>query len=65
MLRCGPESKDNKMANMSYCRFQNTVADLSDCYDHMEDELSDDEEKARQRLIKLCTQILWDYGETD
>ena len=43
------------MGNMSYCRFQNTLNELRDCEEHIGDEdLSDDEEKARQKLIVLC-----------
>ena len=49
------------MSNMSYCRFQNTVSDLRDCSENMDDQLSDDEEKARIRLIKLCVDIADDY----
>jgi hypothetical protein len=40
---------------MSYCRFQNTLNDLIDCYDNIEnDDLSEDEEIAKKRLIKIC-----------
>jgi len=50
------------MPNMSYCRFQNTVNDLSDCYENIEDDdLSDDELRARIRLIKICIDIADDY----
>ena len=43
------------MANMSYCRFENTLKDLRDCIDHLWDEdLNEDEEKARAKLIKAC-----------
>ena len=41
------------MSNLSYCRFQNTVSDLSDCADALEEidgnlaELSRDEARAR------------------
>lgn len=46
------------MGNMSYCRFQNTVSDLEDCYEHMDDEdLSPEEERARTRLIEICRDI--------
>jgi hypothetical protein len=46
------------MGNMSYCRFQNTVSDLEDCYEHMDDEdLSPEEERARTRLIGICQDI--------
>jgi hypothetical protein len=49
------------MANMSYCRFQNTVQDLQDCYDHLDDDdLSEAEQEARKRLLKLCQQIVGD-----
>lgn len=52
------------MSNMSYCRFQNTVADLGDCRDNMNESLSTDEEvAARRRLIKLCCSIAIDYGD--
>ena len=33
------------MSNMSYCRFENTLQNLEDCYEHMSDEyLSENEE---------------------
>ena len=54
------------MPNMSYCRFQNTVGDLEDCYDHIdlnENDLSQDEEDARKRLIKICVNIALEYGD--
>lgn len=54
------------MANMSYCRFHNTLQDLHDCADHLEDDdLSEMEEKARKRLIRLCCQIAGDYREDE
>jgi hypothetical protein len=52
------------MANMSYCRFQNTLGDLEDCVEHIEDELrSEDEREARKDLIALCLRIAGEYGE--
>jgi len=46
------------MSNMSYCRFQNTLPDLEDCADHMEDtDLSPEEEAAKARLIDVCISI--------
>jgi hypothetical protein len=52
------------MANMSYCRFQNTEQDLSDCYNHLfDDGLSDDEKRARERLIRLCHQISTEFDD--
>jgi hypothetical protein len=51
------------MANMSYCRFENTASDLRDCADNMDDGgLSYDEVRARRRLIKLCIRIADEYG---
>jgi len=53
----------NIMSNMSYCRFENTLGDLQDCYDHMDKDLTSDYEiKARERMIKLCIQIAEEYG---
>ena len=49
------------MGNMGYCRFRNTLGDLKACKEHMDDALSGDEFKARQRLIELCKQIADDY----
>ena len=41
------------MANMSYCRFQNTRRDMEDCLDALRDEkrLSTDEAKAGHRMF--------------
>lgn len=53
------------MSNMSYCRFRNTLGDLKDCYEHMdaEEELrSEEETRARKRLIELCCDIFDEYG---
>ncbi len=52
------------MANMSYCRFENTLRDLKDCEDAMQDDddMSESEERARVQLINLCIQIAKDYG---
>jgi len=44
--------------NMAYCRFQNTVKDLRDCYDNIHDGLSEEEERAKKRLIELCKLII-------
>lgn len=53
------------MSNMSYCRFENTVADLDDCYESMsmgDNDLSDTEVKAKKRLIDMCIDIACDHG---
>jgi hypothetical protein len=52
------------MGNMSYCRFQNTVLDLRDCYYHMDDtDLSNEETQAMEALIETCKDIISAYGE--
>jgi hypothetical protein len=50
------------MANMSYCRFQNTLNDLRDCEEHITDKLSGEEFRARNRLIKICENIIDEVG---
>ena len=45
------------MSNMSYCRFQNTLRDLEDCLEHIEDDVSKDEQAARAELIRICAEI--------
>ena len=51
------------MANMSYCRYENTYHDLLDAQGALEEEaesgkkLSDSELKHRDRLIQLCKDI--------
>lgn len=52
--------------NMSYCRFQNTAGDLRDCLDNLRDSgLSDDEQRARRKLITLCADILIELDAED
>ena len=53
------------MANMEYCRFENTLADLKDCNEHMDDAVLASEAKARDQLIKLCADIAIDAGEVE
>lgn len=49
--------------NMSYCRFQNTFADLKACERALsdDDELSPTEKRYRDKLILLCIKIAEDY----
>lgn len=48
---------------MSYCRFENTVADLKDCQDHIDEKVSSiSEAKARRRLIAICVEIAKSNG---
>lgn len=51
------------MANMSYCRYENTYRDLSDVWNALQEEaesgekLSKTEESFRDQLIELCKNI--------
>lgn len=50
------------MANMSYCRFENTFLDLKDCTEHMEDtDLSPTEERYRERMLRLIKTLAIEY----
>ena len=53
------------MANMSYCRFENTSNDLQDCVDNWElDEDANDYEKcAKKQIIKLAREIVEMAGQ--
>lgn len=56
------------MANMSYCRFHNTLIDLEDCYEDMQfgndfSELSLTEQEARNELVALCKKIAEQFDE--
>ncbi len=51
------------MSNASYCRFRNTLGDLRDCYEEIFEDLEDEEEQARSRLVRLCRKIVDDVGE--
>ena len=53
------------MANMSYCRFENTFHDLQDCQENMADELDRTEKRFRDKLIALCKEIVEDFGNEE
>jgi len=54
--------KIKRMANMSYCRFENTLRDLRDCYNNMDsDDLSQSEFYARKQMIELCMSLASEY----
>lgn len=61
------------MANMSYCRFQNTFNDLNDCETALEAFINEDENTISSReercyakkLIELCKYIADNYEESD
>jgi len=55
------------MSNMSYCRFENTLADLEECRDVINDveDLSDEEKNAREKLIEVCKDIIAETKDED
>lgn len=61
------------MANMSYCRFHNTLSDLNDCESALNAFINDDEntiesEEERnkaKKLIELCQYIAENYSAED
>lgn len=61
------------MANMSYCRFENTLTDLRDCQEALEDFInndenvisSDEERRKAKELIDVCRQIADAFDESD
>lgn len=58
------------MSNMSYCRFRNTLKDLRDCEEALNNLtalsqiVSDEERMAAESLVKLCGRIAetWEEG---
>lgn len=51
------------MANMGYCRFENTARDVKDCFEHLNDnDLSESEKKHRRQLIDWAVDIACGYG---
>ena len=57
------------MPNMSYIKFENTLEDLRDCNESLDEfyygELSESEAKAAERLIDLCRRIAECYDEDE
>lgn len=50
--------------NIDYCKFENTLDALRQCYANMmdiDDNASDDEKRAQQNLLLLCKRITDDY----
>ena len=54
------------MSNMTNCRFENTLPDLQDCADALDQEgtqlLPESERRAADALIALCRRIADDYS---
>ena len=52
------------MANMSYCRFENTLGDLNDCVEALNNNnVSSDREKIKAKgLLKLMAEFVTEEG---
>jgi hypothetical protein len=50
------------MANMDYCKFENTFSDLTDCWNGWDDCESNREEKYRKKILALCIKIAVEIG---
>jgi hypothetical protein len=54
------------MANMSYCRFENTYNDLVDCFDNIWSEAENErDERYRQRMIEFLKERIDDIEEME
>ena len=55
------------MANMHYCRFQNTLTDLKTCLNTLneQDELSEDETRAADRMLREVVYFLYQNDIVD
>ena len=56
------------MSNMSYCRFQNTIGDMQDCIDNLDEHIREDdrrEYRARIKFIEMCKQVAEDYEDVE
>lgn len=57
------------MSNMSYCRFENTLHDLGDCLEALEDgaldrrDLNDSERESALELIEMCGEIYANFSK--
>ena len=53
------------MANMSYCRFENTYRDLADCVEALEtrEELSNSERRYAKFMRDMCEDYISAYNE--
>ncbi len=59
MLFIAKKKGEKIMSNMGYCRFHNTVQDLYDVKDHLQDtDLSESESDKRKELLNLCKRIV-------
>jgi non-homologous end joining protein Ku len=55
------------MSNMSYCRWENTLPDLQDCYDSLREtplsELSETEHESAKEMMELAKAFVQEYED--
>ena len=57
------------MSNMSYCRFENTLEDMSDCNNFLRSggdpisELSVSEKRCAMKIIQMCALLAEDFKD--
>ena len=49
------------MGNMGYCRFENTLEELRDCVEHLDDDLTGTEATSRERILNICRDLAIQY----
>ena len=57
----------NDMANMSYCRFPNTLRDLQDIQESLSDDegISPEQKHSALELLELCAEIAGQFNKSD
>ena len=58
------------MSNMSYCRFENTIHDMRDCEEalneisgNIEELESESEQQCAKKFIAICKRVAADYSD--
>lgn len=51
------------MANMSYCRFQNTLSDFIDCFENLDNISSEKEKRAAKKLYEYAQEYVERFEE--
>lgn len=51
------------MANMSYCRFQNTLSDFIDCVENLDNISSEEEKRAAKKLYEYAQEYVERFEE--
>lgn len=49
------------MSTINHDRFKTAYEELQDCWDHIEDNRSEEEEADFKKLVQLCYEIVTDY----